>query len=400
MLRFVVALFVIFFSYHSYGKDEFSGFATLTASYSQEPKIAKKINIISGDFGYDSTSRWDIKSNSLLGLQWQHTFNEQWQSVAQVVLKDRAKQNLDTLTQLAFLRYQPNPNWSIRAGRMGLNLFVMTQYRNAGYAYTSVQPPAELYGFIPHQKLDGIDVTYTTPLASGLLRTNVFAGRSEDTITDTNFEWDSLLSDILGVTFEYELGNWLFILNNSRTKMSTEPQSLIDLKQAFGFVPLEVWPTKNHIIDDLSIVDKTFKYQNFSFKYDNGTMYSQSEVVHIHSDSAALEHFVHKYIQFGTRFDLHTLQVGLSNSQAARHHIEPALISTPELDALYGYSYGFLNEYAIDKTSYSLTWRYELTSSLALKLQWDRINLKKPIASINSHTRWFNHFSTSVNWVF
>ncbi|TMP21651.1 hypothetical protein CWB99_24065, partial [Pseudoalteromonas rubra] len=82
-------------------------------------------------------------------------FNTQWGFTGQWVLKSHPDYSLGDVTQLAFLSYSPKPNWTIKAGRTAFDLFMMSPYRNIGYAYTATHAPIEFYGLIPHRSIDG-----------------------------------------------------------------------------------------------------------------------------------------------------------------------------------------------------------------------------------------------------
>lgn len=400
-MRLVVALLLTLACTQSYAQDELSGFATLSLSYSDNPELARKLELITGDTS--PTSRWDSKTNSLIGIQWQRSLNEQWQTTLQFILRDQQEQTLNTLTQLAFIEYQPTANWSIRLGRTALDIFMMTKYRNIGYAYTRVQPPVELYAFIPHQHLDGADISYTTTLGKGTLQANGFIGRSKAKINDPMLDWNIELNNIYGATLEFNVSHWLFRANYSRTKLGNAPDSLLRLQHAIAQVPTQLWQNANQIADDLIIANQTFRYQNLSFKYDNGTYFAQGELSHIDSPAVALSHFKNEYFKVGARINLHTLQAGVARSSASKHAITPPnTISNNQVNTLYNHAFSFFNDLAENQISYSTTWRYDLTANTALKLQWDRAHLKDPISNAQTQVqkRWVNQFSTSVNWVF
>ncbi|WP_242441717.1 hypothetical protein [Pseudoalteromonas piscicida] len=126
---FIVLLFI---TCSSYGADiDFSGFATLKAvkTDSHTAKIRESISQPHGvtkdelDFSFSS-----------LGIQAQWQANENLQLVGQLLLKEQHHDRVNNAIKLAFLRYNINSNWQIRAGRTGLDLFLMTEYRDIGYS--------------------------------------------------------------------------------------------------------------------------------------------------------------------------------------------------------------------------------------------------------------------------
>ena len=45
----------------------------------------------------------------------------------------------------------------MRVGRVGLPVFMISDYRNVGYANTMLRPPAEMYSQVPINSIDGVD---------------------------------------------------------------------------------------------------------------------------------------------------------------------------------------------------------------------------------------------------
>jgi len=48
----------------------------------------------------------------------------------------------------------------VRIGRVGLPVFMISDYRNVGYANNMLRPPAEVYSQVPFNSIDGADITW------------------------------------------------------------------------------------------------------------------------------------------------------------------------------------------------------------------------------------------------
>jgi hypothetical protein len=55
----------------------------------------------------------------------------------------------------------------VRVGRTDLDVFLLTDSRNIGFAYPWVRPPIELYDLVPVTNSDGIGFSYRLPVAGG-----------------------------------------------------------------------------------------------------------------------------------------------------------------------------------------------------------------------------------------
>jgi hypothetical protein len=129
--------------------------------------------------------------NSLVGLQFTGNITSSLSAVAQLVASgsdvdgDNAYQ---VQTPWAFLRYRPNNNWQLRAGRMRIPLFAYSDTQEVAYTYPWVFLPNTVYRVVPFNNLNGADVVYSQGIGQSdwLLRVHPFYGSNKskfDTIT-------------------------------------------------------------------------------------------------------------------------------------------------------------------------------------------------------------------------
>ncbi|MCG9757602.1 MULTISPECIES: hypothetical protein [Pseudoalteromonas] len=408
-MRSVFICLLLFSTTFSYSSDiDFSGFATLKAvkTDSHTAKIRETISQPSGvtkdelDFSFSS-----------LGLQAEWHANDNVELVGQLLLKEQRDDRVNNAIKLAFLRYNLNSNWQFRAGRTGLDLFLMTEYRDIGYSMDMEHPPVEFYSIIPHQNLDGVDLQYRAPLHQGIASIKTYWGRSKSPIySDNDFFWNVELKSILGVAIQYETLNWLFRANYTTTKSANEHQQQRQLRDALSQVPLQVWPTRNELIESLNILDKRFTYSAFSMRYDDSKWLVQSEISLTDSNSSVLNRLKAGYITLGKRFDLDTLSFTYSLAKSDNEErVEPGpLVPLPELMQIYEAASMHSGFYQLDQYSTSVTWRRELSPTLALKLNWKHTSADHlPSAFYLHHIDQFddpdlsfNTFTLSFNWVF
>ncbi|MCE4539942.1 hypothetical protein LXT12_22070 [Pelomonas sp. P7] len=104
-----------------------------------------------------SDARWRADIDSRLGAQVNYSAGHHVELVAQAIAKKRGRYagDLDAL-EWAYVAYRPDADWTLRAGRVNLDAFLMADYRNVGYGFTAARPPIELYGMLP-TTLDGAD---------------------------------------------------------------------------------------------------------------------------------------------------------------------------------------------------------------------------------------------------
>ena len=136
-----------------------SGFATLGAVKSGDEDLGFRQGLYQeGVFDGD----WSLKSNSNLGLQLDANINDRLSATVQLVGRTRVENNLENSLEWAFLRYRATQSITVRAGRLGPNNYMLSDYRNIGFAYLWVRPPTEFYSIISFDHLDGLDVAYSS----------------------------------------------------------------------------------------------------------------------------------------------------------------------------------------------------------------------------------------------
>ncbi|KNC67954.1 hypothetical protein [Pseudoalteromonas ardens] len=382
------------------------GFATLDINISNSQTAGIRHVISQPDASYLGESSF---ANSSIGVQFEWQSSSQLQWVAQTVLKERKEYKLDYLIQMAFARYTLTPNWQFRIGRTGLDLYMMTEYRDIGFAFNYGHPPTEFYAVVPHQNLDGIDVTYTYPLEQSVLSYKLFAGRSNAPIvSDEDFIWDVELKSIYGMSLSLQTQNWLLRSNFTTTQAGNTNEQQVQLLSALQQIPNVVWPTRQALIESLQIKGKRFNYFTLGAHYDDSHWILQSELAYIDSDSEVLNHLKAGYISVGTHHDDDTWLLTLSAAKS-NNRVDPGpLLTTPQLDALYHGVIRHTNFYLIDQHTWSVSWRRDLTSTLAAKVQLDHTQanhlpsafyLHKNLSS-GDHDRYFQSLGLSLNWVF
>jgi hypothetical protein len=125
--------------------------------------------------------------DSNLGLQADYAVNS-WLSVTgQGLVRKDAEDDFGAELSWAFAKAKINDELSVRVGRMGLPVFMISDYRNVGYANTFLRPPVELYSQVPFGSIDGADVTWqhgfgdttvTAQLAYGHNKTQLAGGNT------------------------------------------------------------------------------------------------------------------------------------------------------------------------------------------------------------------------------
>jgi hypothetical protein len=104
-----------------------------------------------------------LMRDSLLGVQVDAKFNNQWAATTQVVIAPSADEDNVVKPQLKWtlLSYRPTNDWLIRAGRMSLGGLLNQQNLDVGVTYDMVRLPSEVYLISSSYDFDGLSAVKT-----------------------------------------------------------------------------------------------------------------------------------------------------------------------------------------------------------------------------------------------
>jgi hypothetical protein len=125
--------------------------------------------------------------DSNFGVQANVGINAWLSFTAQGLVRKDAEDDFGAELAWAFAKAKVSDKLSLRVGRVGLPVFMISDYRNVGYANTMLRPPSEVYAQVPMNSIDGIDATWqqsfgettvTAQLAFGRVRSPISTGSS------------------------------------------------------------------------------------------------------------------------------------------------------------------------------------------------------------------------------
>lgn len=130
--------------------------------------------------GAGRTARTGVDSN--LGLQANVTVTPWLSATVQGLARKDGEDDVGADLAWAFAKAKVSDSFSVRVGRMGLPVFMISDYRNVGYANTMLRPPGEVYSQVPLNSIDGIDGTYQFSAGDTSITTQLALGRTKATL--------------------------------------------------------------------------------------------------------------------------------------------------------------------------------------------------------------------------
>jgi len=214
----------------------FSGYGTVGVAYSSNDQADYLVDEFKPT-GPGFTHRWSADADTRLGMQasWQAT--PRVSAVVQVITQQRYDNSYRPDVEWANVKYQATPDFSVRAGRIVLPIYMVTDSRRVGYANPWVRPPVEVYSLVPVTSVDGIDANYRTLFGDA-------AATLQATVAQTDPHFPNAsgfnagmakVRDILAVVGTVERGSLTLRANYGQARLTIDSlQPLFDAFRQFG----------------------------------------------------------------------------------------------------------------------------------------------------------------------
>jgi hypothetical protein len=312
-----------------------SGFLTLAAGKMLHSETADAFIVT--DYGqggiYDKGDGWSIGPDSKLGLQGVATFDPQWSATAQLVSRGARDGKVDL--EWLYATYQASDDVTLQFGRKRLPLFYYSEAQDIGIALPWVRLPAPAYGW-DVVNFNGANLIHRGNLGDWNSSAAFFYGNEtrrnnpyQQIYHGRGTDWDEKWNDIYGA-------DW------------TLSRDWLELRLSYVHSGLEYWDTANKANTYTSTKQS---FYSIAAAVDRDNWIVRAEVSKVDRPGFA-EHDEVYLLGIGYR-----LGKWLPMATFARFH--------------GNYTNGSPNE-RFDDLAFSL--RYDLTSSTALKLQYDLFN--------------------------
>ncbi|MDE2401163.1 MAG: hypothetical protein KGL90_05825 [Burkholderiales bacterium] len=322
-----------------------------------------------------------MRTDTRLGLQANYEVNPQLELTSQVVLRDHVhgSKPLDSV-EWAYVTYRPRDDVAVRIGRTSPDLFLLTDYRNVGFAYPWVRPNVEFYTRLPIYSINGLDAAYEWNLGEARWRIKGFAGGGDAHPTVAAGQPAakvSLRSGHGAVLTREEHGLTLraSVMSAYVSVQNTEAMAqFVDSLNAVQAVPDATVSSQAQALQtQLGLIPGRSTFSELGFSYDAAPWLFSGEVGLV-TGPVTGRNAKSAYLSVGRRFDDVTLYTiaGLTKPS------NPAAVA-PDWSAL-GPGTQYLGQIAaaaanaarIDQHSLALGLRWEFHPQMALKVQLDQ----------------------------
>jgi hypothetical protein len=379
-----------------------NGFSTLGLTYADNPTFG-----VRDDVGQEGIfNEWSLKPNSRIGLQLNYQYSPRIKAGLQLIAKDHYEGGpLHDALHWAYVDFKLNSMFELRVGRMGQDLFMLSDYRNVGFAQLWAHAPIEFYGQLTTEYKDGLQLRLVKDAFGGqffgqlsLTKANASSLRSGNL---QSFGFD--FGENVDLSLAWENDTWLFRFSHSAGKASAdqdllEPiQAILSEAVAYGWSDIAPW------IDEFQIDGNQITYTSFGIKFTQSDWLIQSEFNHIDTGSDIATNSNSAYVLIGKHINQFTpFIVGSKawNSQAVLPDA-PAYLSAYQTG-----TQAIVDTFHIAQKTLGLGLRWDVAHNVAVKAQFDRTWVKANGAylldsyQIPSQADAIDRYTLTVDWVF
>lgn len=358
-----------------------SGFGTGAVTWTDEDRAQfARPNQVSGAA---DNFRTGVDSN--LGLQADMPVNSWLSFTGQVLVRKDAEEHYGAELGWAFAKARINDELSVRVGRVGLPVFMISDYRNVGYANTMLRPPAEVYSQVPFNSIDGADITWQHSFGDTTVTSQLAYGSVKSPLSG---DIHAKGKQIAAVNVSAEHGPFIVRAGHARAKISVEDSSSLNTLVA-GLRAAGAgyrFPQLGTLAGEIEAREKQAHFSSLGLSMDWNNIVVQTEFAkrktkaYINDTSSWYlmgGYRIGKFLPYYTHSSLKIDSAVVNTVPAACPAGYPAAC-TPTMQAL-GAGVRRLPNTGVgqgEQTTDSIGVRWDFTSSVALKAQVDRVKPK------------------------
>jgi hypothetical protein len=324
--------------------------------------------------------------DSNFGVQADYAVNS-WLSVTgQGLVRKDAQDDFGAELAWAFAKARVSDDVAIRAGRMGVPAFMISDYRNVGYANTMLRPPAEMYSQMLFNTVDGADVTWQHSYGDTTYTAQLAVGKSKVDIAGGP-KLDGRRLTALNLVVEHGPLTVRFGRVDGRLTLTGSPSLATLLTSLNTFGAGYHIPQAAQLATDIDVRNKKASFTSLGATLDWNKVVAQSEYAKRRTDTY-INDTTSWYVMGGYRFGKFlpyyshaklSIDDSVHNGMPAACPAGYPAACTPTLTALSGFvaSLRYTGVSQGEQQTDSIGMRWDFYRSLALKVQFDRVRPSK-----------------------
>jgi hypothetical protein len=152
-----------------------SGYLTFATTYASNDDDVSYYN----ELANTDNLNFDTRMNHV-GLQIYSALTDKV-AVTLALTAEGGQSDYDVKPEWAYGTYQFNPDWGLRMGRYKGPFYMVSDYRDVGYAYPWVRPPEEVYSTNPIKSINGLDLVFQKTVSDVNYLLEIYGGSGNNT---------------------------------------------------------------------------------------------------------------------------------------------------------------------------------------------------------------------------
>lgn len=357
------------------------GFGTIGAVYHDAEDREYRRSTAQGEGA--KAGKVDFETDSLIGLQLNAAWNPQFEAVFQAVSRSDEYGSWRPRLTRGFLRWYPDPSLMLRAGRIGHELLPRADSRDIGYSYLPIRPSVEVFGVLPRDEIDGVDISYTHEIGDGLGRIKMFGGETGGTIVFSDRSQGRLNgSKLWGGLIEYLYESWTVRLSTGVFLRGQEPpvDPLVAALRQAGT------PESQALADELAEKDRRTNFLVFGAAYDEAPWQLRLFLVQAEGDHSPTPKLRNGTLLVGYNLGRATPYASFSAIDSYAEIRGTGLPDTPQFAALNAAARQVQTASQPQQHSFAVGLRYDIAPKVDLKVQVDQVRLRGSNLVLDRHS--------------
>jgi hypothetical protein len=301
--------------------------------------------------------------DSKIGGQVNAKANNVFSATVQAVSKYNGSGTWKPTIEWAFVKAQATPELAVRAGRIGLPFYMVSDYLNVNYSNLWVRPPMDVYGQVNFSHFDGADAIYQTSVGGTTLTGQVFYG---ETNTTTFIRIHSHQQFGLNLTAEFDNGITVR-LGRAQSKITIDSTALDGLVGILSQTPFA------SVGEELSVHRKSASFTGAGISYDHDNFVGSAEYTK-RKTSSYVSSTTGWSVTGGYRLGKFTPYAVVSKLRVDSSNVNDTIpAGVPALAALRAGVEGLLASQNIAQKTDSIGLRWDACRNVAVKAQVDHV---------------------------
>lgn len=369
------------------GKFSLSGFGTVGAVATNNNDV---LFVYPGQGG-GANKNISLNPDTKAAVQGTYKLTPTISGTAQVMSKYDADGQYTPNVEWAFAKWQAMPALTLRAGRMGAPFFMVSDFRDVGYANTAVRPNLDVYGQVPFSAFEGGDASYQANVGTTTITSSLWAGRLKNNYASAlqaNGAYsppvEVTLKKTVGLNVVAEMDNGLTLrLGHAQGKLTSDSAAAkAVIAGAQARLLTSASPTVQAIgaamIDAMTVNDTDASFSGVGMSYDQNDIVLSAEFTKRKIKSGYIADTKGWYLTGGYRLGsvLPYLSVSRLTTESANASLHPLTATVlGATNALVLGANAVLNTQKQSQNTIGAGVRWDAGPGYALKAQFDHVNI-------------------------